>query len=109
MKSKLILCAFIMTTLIFTACSQRNISGAENNANTDSTISEEEARDIALSHAGLTSDQVTFIKSHVDLDDGKRIYNVEFYTTNGKEYDYEIDPGSGNILDFDFDVENFMD
>lgn len=110
MKQKLILCAFTMTSLLLTACFDRNVQDAQNNTGTKpATISEEEAKDIALSNAGVGADQATFIRSHVDIDDGKRIYDVEFYTADGKEYDYEIDPDSGNILDFDFDVENFMD
>ncbi len=104
MKQKLILCTFIITSLLFVGCTQSNNQKTESN-----TISEQEARDIALSHAGLSSDQATFIKSHIDIDDGKQVYDVEFYTPDGKEYDYEINPESGTILDFDFDVENFMD
>jgi len=103
MKQKLFLCVLIVISLFLTACSQSNDQQAEK-----STISQEEAKDIALAHAGVTREQASFIKSHMDIDDGKSVYDVEFYTPDGREYDYEIDPGSGNILDFDLDVENFM-
>ena len=70
-------------------------------------ISEEDAKQIALSHAGITSDQVTFIKSGLDRDNGRLNYDVEFYTNEPKEYDYEIDPYTGEVLDVDYDAEYY--
>ena len=32
---------------------------------------------------------------------------MEFYTEDGKEYDYEIDAQSGTILSWDYDAEQF--
>lgn len=80
---------------------------AYNTAETEGMIGEEEAKRIALTHAGLTTEQVTFIKSGLDRDDGKINYDVEFYEKDGKEYDYEIDPYSGEILDYDHDAEYY--
>lgn len=97
MKQTLMICMII--TLLFTGCAGRNTNGAE--------ISEEEAKSIALSHAGLTTEQVHFIKSSLDIDDGRRYYDVEFYTNNNQEYDYEIDPVTGDIIEYDYDVENY--
>ena len=68
-------------------------------------ITEEEAKQIALSHAGLTAEQVTFTQSNVDIDDNRQHYDIEFYTTDYKEYDYEIDRYSGDILEWDIDIE----
>ena len=42
------------------------------------------------------------------MDDGRQIYDVEFYTTNYKEYDYEIDARTGNVLSFDYDAEYYQ-
>ena len=70
-------------------------------------VTEEQARETALSHAGLTADQVTFVRSELDRDDGRLMYDVEFYTSDYKEYDYEIDAATGEILSYDYDVENF--
>lgn len=88
---------------------------AENSSNTnsgsDSTetamITEEEAKAIALAHAGLKADQVTFLKSGLDYDDGMKVYDLEFYTQDQKEYDYDINPYTGEILDFDHDAEYY--
>lgn len=71
-----------------------------------SYIGEDEARTKALAHAGLSSSDVQFIKTELDIDDGKCYYDVEFYSGN-TEYDYEIDAYDGTILKFDADVEDF--
>ena len=69
------------------------------------TIGEEEAKAIALKHAGLKESEVTFALAHLDMDDGIQAYDVEFYK-DGKEYDYEIDAYSGDIISYDFDMES---
>ena len=72
-------------------------------------ISTEQAQQIALSHAGLSSSQVSFIRSKLDWDDGRRVYEVEFYnTSNYTEYDYEIDASSGDILSYDHEAEYYQ-
>ena len=39
-------------------------------------VTEEQARETALSHAGLTADQVTFVRSKLDRDDGRLMYET---------------------------------
>ena len=81
--------------------------------NTNQTAGEitvEEAKTIALSHAGLTADAVTFVKAKQDYDDGRLVYEIEFVTTSGNgylEYDYEIDAATGSILSYDYDAESY--
>ena len=83
-------------------------SGNSGNTGT-TTITETQAQQIALSHAGLSSSQVSFIRSKLDWDDGRRVYEVEFYnTSNYTEYDYEIDASSGDILSYDHDAEYYQ-
>ena len=71
------------------------------------TITENQAKEIALADAGFTADQVTFLKSKLDYDDGHQCYEIEFYTSDYKEYDYEIDVTTGKILSYDYDAEGF--
>ena len=74
------------------------------------SITVEEAKTIALSHAGLTADAVTFVQAKQDYDDGRLVYEIEFVTTSGNgylEYDYEIDAATGNILSYDYDAESY--
>ena len=77
-------------------------------ANTSSTsyIGEERAKEIALDHAGLTASGVTFVRSHLDWDDGRAQYEVEFYANN-TEYDYDIDATTGDIRSYDYDAEYY--
>ena len=67
----------------------------------------EEAKAKALAHAGLKADQVTFTEAKLDWDDGKQVYDIEFYTADFKEYDYEIDAKTGEVLEVDYDAESF--
>lgn len=73
----------------------------------NTAVTEEQAREIALDHAGLTSDQVTFIRTKLDWEDGRQVYDVEFYTSDYTEYDYEIDAGTGEIRSYDYDAEGY--
>ena len=70
-------------------------------------LNEEGALDIALKHAGVAKSDVSFKKVHLDFDDdlGKTIYDVEFHV-GIKEYNYDIDPVSGQIYEFDVDIDD---
>ena len=70
------------------------------------SITPDEAKQAALDHAQLTAEQVVFTQAKLDYDDGRAVYDIEFYSGN-KEYDYEIDAVSGKVLEFDYDIENF--
>lgn len=74
---------------------------------TGTTISAETAKSKALAHAGLSASQVTFIRATLDWDDGRSVYDVEFYTSDYKEYDYEIDANTGAVLSFDYDADHY--
>jgi len=69
-------------------------------------ISMEDAKTRALTHAGLTAGQVTFTKQKIEWEDGRQVYDLAFYTGDAKEYDYEIDALTGEILSFDYDTEH---
>ena len=56
---------------------------------------------IALKQAGRKANDVTFSKAKLERDDGRWIYDIEFYVTGQNEYDYEIDATTGNILDYE--------
>ena len=71
----------------------------------ESLISENEAKSIALKDAGITEDQTSGIRVKLERDDGVQQYEVEFYAGD-KEYDYEIDAVTGNILNKDMDIED---
>lgn len=70
---------------------------------TTGLITEEEAASIAKEHAQVTD--CTMLPVKLDQDDGRQVYDVEFYTADGKEYDYEIDAATGEVLSYDYDAE----
>lgn len=69
-------------------------------------IGAEKAKTIALNHAGVTAADAVFLHAKLDYDDGRRVYEVEFYSGT-REFDYEIDAASGEILSYDFDAERY--
>ena len=74
--------------------------------NTAGDIGIEKANEIAISHAGLSSGSVSFVKAKIDTEDGVKVYDIEFYSGN-VEYDYEINAATGAIVSFDQDIENY--
>lgn len=81
---------------------KRNNSGTDNPGTTqpENFIGLESAKGIALSDAKLTDKDVTFTKTKLDKDDGRYVYEIEFYSTSN-EYDYEIDALTGEVLSCD--------
>lgn len=69
-------------------------------------LTEEKAKAIALEHAGVTEEDISFIKNKTDYEDGRLVYEVEFVTKNYREYDYEIDAGTGTVISWDYDAED---
>ena len=49
-----------------------------NNSTGTGLITEDRAREIALTHAGLTADQASFVRAKLDWDDGRQVYDVKF-------------------------------
>ncbi len=86
---------FLKCLLIFTM-SLAMLTGCMKNQ-----ISREEAEESVLVHAGLTKEQVTVVKNEKEIENGKMIYEIEFYTEDFREYDYKIDASTGEILSLD--------
>ncbi len=66
-------------------------------------IGTEAAAQRALTHAGLSAEEVSGLVTDLDEDDGKIYYNVEFWHKN-TDYDYDIDAASGDVLSVDRDT-----
>ena len=68
-------------------------------------LTEEQALAIALEHAGLTEEQVSYLNAHLDRDDGRWVYEIEF--REGRiEYEFAVNASSGKIVDFDKDWDD---
>lgn len=83
--------------------------GTQQNSQNPATgeISLEAAKAVALAHAQLSAGDVTFSKQETDWDDGRKVYELEFYTTGGVEYEYEILAAGGVILKFESDLNYY--
>ncbi len=75
------------------------------NSSQASLIGEEKALQIALEHAGVALENVAYSQVKLENDDGRWEYDTEFYS-GSKEYDYEIDASTGEILGYDHDIES---
>lgn len=70
-----------------------------------SFIGIDRAKEIALEHAGLTENDVTFSKAKTDKEHGKTVYEIEFYQGR-MEYEYEINASTGEIIEWDKDYDD---
>lgn len=70
---------------------------------TQNVIPPEDAKSIALSHAGLST--ASYIKAELDWEDGIQVYEVEFHE-GGMEYDYEINAVTGSIIHYEWEVDD---
>ena len=68
-------------------------------------IGKDAAKLAALQQAGLAETDVTRLKVKMDCDDGVMVYEVEFKVGN-TEYEYEIDPISGKIVDSEIEIDD---
>lgn len=65
-------------------------------------ITEENAKAIALEHAGLAEADVTFTKTKLDMDDGLQVYEIDF-RQGSTAYEYEIHSQTGEIIKSDME------
>ena len=61
------------------------------------TVDEAAAQKIALEHAGVKAADATIIRSKLDYEDGRQVYDIEWYA-GGAKYDYEIAADTGEII-----------
>ena len=68
----------------------------------------EQAKQAALNRAGVKAEEVQFTKAHQDYDDGRKVFELEFWKGN-TEYDIEIDAAAGRVRDFDVERHGYFD
>lgn len=100
MKRKILATLIIGMGVSLVGCGNSTNSNMKNQLAPNITI--DQAKEIALKHSNLTSDEVSFIKAEKDMDDGIVKYDIEFYYNN-REYNYEINANNGSIMSYEQD------
>lgn len=78
------------------ATAQTSAAAPSQNATGTGTV-DEAAQKIALEHAGVKAADATITKSKLDYEDGRQVYDIEWYA-GGAKYDYEIAADTGEII-----------
>lgn len=128
-KRTIIFCSLLTTALLMTGCGCGNTNVQPQPSTTPETIAQatetvpsssatqdnaktmitaEDAKAIALQHADLVAEEVTFSKCELDEDFDETNYDVEFHTEDRIEYDYEIDAYTGAVLGYDVDGDDTL-
>ena len=93
--SVLIALTAVLLAMILAACTPALSARA-------AALTADDAKAIAVAHAGLVGQQVSRLHANYEIDDGVPQYDVEFYH-NGIEYSYEIHADTGTVLSFEKD------
>ena len=131
MKTKILIMAVLMSiTAIMAGCGEKNKTSSDLSSDTTqlsesladtsvieqsestttsqseiASISEDDAKKIALKDANVSESEVNGIRINQKIDDGISLYEVDFYAGN-KEYEYEISAQDGSIRSKDTDIDN---
>ena len=67
------------------------------------TLTQDEALARALDHAGLSRDQLDYVKhAEMDWEHGTKVWEIKFYQ-GGMEYEYDVNAETGAIMKFEKD------
>lgn len=78
-----------------------------NTGSATGAVDEARAQEIALAHAGIKAADATITKSKLDYDDGRQVYELEWYA-NGAKYDYEIAVATGKIVNSGYEAKTVV-
>ena len=62
-------------------------------------LTPDEAKQAALDYVGVDASNADFTKLKRDWDDGREVYEIEFYA-DGTQYEMDIDALTGRVKDF---------
>ena len=73
--------------------------------NAGGQISLEDAKNAALTDAGVSAADVVYTKEKLDYEDGIMVYDIEFYADT-VEYEYEINAATGDVYSKSMEVNH---
>ena len=68
---------------------------------TATVVTQSQATDMALEHAGVTKDQVLSMAVKLEKEDGRQVFAIEF-TTDSREYRCRVTRNTGEIVDYSY-------
>lgn len=69
------------------------------------SIGENQAKKIALSHAGVSADKVSQYEVELDVENGIKVYEIQF-KASGHEYEYDINAATGAVVKYHREVDD---
>jgi uncharacterized membrane protein YkoI len=108
MKIKLIIISIVCIGIFLVAYNNQSKNNNDQTTNNKDTITLEKAKEIAINNAGIPTDKVSMLKEEYTTEDGVNKYDIEFFTNDNKEYDYEINANTGEIISYDNELEDFI-
>ena len=95
------------TTAYGAATTPAQTTPSTNTSTSTGAVDEAKAQEIALAHAGVKAADATITKSKLDYDDGRQVYELEWYA-NGAKYDYEIAVATGKIVNSGYEAKTVV-
>ena len=72
-------------------------SGSQADSKPAGQFTAEQAQQAVLNHAKLSANEVTFLKTKLETNNGRSVYEIDFISDQ-TEYEYKIDAATGEIL-----------
>lgn len=85
------LAAAALVAAFLTGCSSESVTQAQ-------------ATDIALEHAGVTQEDTTSLSVEQDKEDGVEVYDIQFATSD-RTYHYDVSRKTGEIVNYSYDAK----
>ena len=89
----------------YSSGSSNNSSSSSNTSQSTSSITADQAKQIALNHASLSADQISGYEVERDSENGIVVYEIDFRSGN-YEYEYEINGTTGAIIKSKKDIDD---
>ena len=80
--------------------STKRYMGNTATASNTGPLTQEQALQVALQHANVTEKDIALLKTELDYEHGKEVFEFEFYVGN-VEYNYTIDTSTGEIIEYE--------
>ena len=89
------------------ASTDEDTQTAPNTNTSTGAVDEAKAQEIALAHAGIKAADAAITKSKLDYDDGRQVYEIEWYA-NGAKFDYEVAVATGEIINSGYEAKTVV-